>query len=129
MNRLFVCACCATLSLLAPLAPALAEQVAGGTPAEFNNSCRTCHSMRAGDNRLGPTLNGVVGRKAGTVEGFAFSSAMKSSGIVWDEATLDKFIANPEAVVHGNSMKPFGGVASAEERSKIIAFLKSISGK
>jgi len=54
---------------------------------------------------------------------------MKGSGIVWDGATLDKFITNPEAVVNGNSMRPFGGIQSAEQRAKIIAFLKSISGK
>lgn len=129
VNRLLECAFCAALSSLAPMTPALAEQEASDTQVEFNNSCRTCHSMREGDNRLGPTLNGVVGRKAGTVEGFQFSEAMKSSGIVWDEATLDKFITNPETVVHGHKMQPFGGVANAEDRSKIIAYLKSISGK
>jgi cytochrome c len=129
VTRLLACAFCAALSLLAALTPALAAQEAGDTQAAFNNSCRTCHSMKEGDNRLGPTLNGVIGRKAGTVGGFQFSSSMKGSGIVWDEATLDKFIANPEAVVHGNRMKPFGGIESAEQRSKIIAFLKSISGR
>jgi len=92
----------------------------------FNNACRTCHSFKPNDNRLGPTLHGIVGRQAGTLEGFQFSSAMKSAGITWDESSLDKFIANPDQVVHGNAMKPFGGIADASERQKIVAYLKSL---
>lgn len=92
----------------------------------FNNACRTCHSFKEGDNRLGPSLHGVVGRKAGSVAGFQFSPAMKDSGITWDKATLDKFIASPENVVHGNAMKPFGGIADATERTKIVDYLKSL---
>jgi cytochrome c len=95
----------------------------------FNNACRTCHSAKEGDNRLGPSLHGVIGRKAGTAAGFAFSSAMKGANIVWDEKTLDAFITNPDTVVHGNAMKPFGGINSAEQRGEIIAYLKSISEK
>jgi cytochrome c len=91
----------------------------------FNNSCRTCHSWKQGDNRLGPSLHGVIGRKAGSAEGFNYSGAMKSSGITWDEASLDKFIANPEAAVPNNNMKPFTGVGDAATRKKIIDFLKS----
>jgi cytochrome c len=93
----------------------------------YNNACRTCHSMREGDHRLGPSLQGVVGRKAGSVEGFQFSSAMKGSNIVWDEQNLDEFIANPDKVVHGNAMKPYGGIDDAEQRKEIVAYLKSIS--
>jgi cytochrome c len=92
----------------------------------YNNACRTCHSMKPGDNRLGPSLHGVVGRKAGTLEGFAFSPAMKSSGVTWDEATLDKFISDPNQVVSGNKMQPFGGVADASEREKIVNYLKTL---
>ncbi len=51
---------------------------------------------------------------------------MKSSGIIWDEPNLDKFIANPDQVVHGNSMKPFGGIATPKQRGKIIAYLKTL---
>ena len=91
----------------------------------FNNACRTCHSMKEGDNRLGPSLAGVVGRKAGTLPGFAFSPSMQTSGVTWDEASLDKFIAQ---VVGGNKMKPFTGISDEAQRKDIIAFLKSISG-
>ena len=128
MNRsVFRATVFSTLALLASFAPALAAEEQGDDgQVAFNNSCRTCHSFKEGDNRLGPTLHGIVGRKAGSIDGFAFSSAMKSSGITWDEANLDKFIANPEAVVNGNGMKPFGGVADAGERKKIVDYLKTL---
>lgn len=89
----------------------------------FNNSCRTCHTVKEGDNRLGPTLHNIVGREAGTVENFAYSPALKDAGFVWDEAKLDAFIANPDAVTPGNNMKPYSGMTDAEERKKIIAYL------
>ena len=115
------------LSLLASLAPvAAAPEESDEGQVAFNNSCRTCHSFKAGDNRLGPSLHGIVGRKAGSMEGFAFSSAMKSSGITWDASNLDQFIENPEKVVHGNGMKPFGGIADAGERKKIIDYLGTL---
>jgi len=97
---------------------ASAEQV-------FNNNCRTCHTWKKDDNRLGPNLHGIIGRKAGSVAGFAYSPAMKSSGITWDEATLDKFIAKPDGVVADNNMKPFTGISDAATRKAIIEFLKS----
>jgi cytochrome c len=94
----------------------------------FNNNCRTCHSAKAGDNRLGPSLGGVVGRKAGTEPGYgSYSEALKNSGVVWDEATLDRFIANPDKVVPNNQMKPFAGVPDEAVRRQIIAYLKSQS--
>jgi cytochrome c len=89
----------------------------------FNNACRTCHMVREGDNRLGPNLHKVVGRKAGSLPDYAFSSAMNDPGFVWDEEKLDRFIANPDEVVPGNSMKPYGGLTSGDDRKKIIAFL------
>lgn len=115
-----------TLFSLTTVAPAAAVQEESDGKVAFNNACRTCHSFKAGDNRLGPTLHGVVGRKAGSIEGFQFSAAMKSSGITWDESNLDKFIASPDTVVHGNAMKPFGGVADASEREKIVEYLKTL---
>jgi len=90
----------------------------------FNNACRTCHTVKEGDNRLGPNLHKLIGRKAGSLATYGYSSAMKSADLVWDKATLDRFIADPDQVVSGNNMKPYGGIASAEERAKIIAFLE-----
>jgi cytochrome c len=103
---------------------AVAAEGTGGEQL-FNNSCRTCHSWKEGDNRLGPNLHGIVGRKAGAASGFSYSPSMKSANITWDEGTLDKFIANPDSVIPGNNMKPFTGIADAGTRQKIIEFLKS----
>lgn len=101
-----------------------ASSGAGGGKAAFNNHCRTCHSPKAGDNRLGPALGGIVGAKAGTRPGYAnYSGSMKSSGITWDEQTLDKFIANPDDVVPNNNMKPYKGVPDAAVRKSIIESL------
>jgi cytochrome c len=86
----------------------------------FNNACRTCHTLREGDNRLGPNLNRIVGRKAGALPDYGYSSAMKGGDLIWDRSTLDRFIANPDQVVPGHTMRPYGGVASPEERASII---------
>ena len=93
----------------------------------FNNACRTCHTTNKGDNRLGPNLYKIVGRKAGSLPNYSYSSAMKSADFVWNEAKLDRFIANPDEVVPGNNMKPYGGLVSASDRAKIVAFLLSLA--
>jgi cytochrome c len=98
---------------------------AGDGQLLFNNACRTCHTVEEGDNRLGPSLHGIVGRKAGALPNYGYSDSMKHADITWDEKTLDRFIASPDSVVAGNNMKPFGGVASAEDRAKIITYLRT----
>jgi cytochrome c len=92
----------------------------------FNNACRTCHTIREDDNRLGPSLFNIVGRKAGSLPSYDYSSAMKNAGFVWNEAKLARFIANPDEVVPGNRMQPYGGLGS-EDTEKVIAFLRSMS--
>lgn len=83
----------------------------------FNDHCRECHSFVKDDNRLGPSLYGVVGRKAGTEKGYAYTQSMQDSGITWTEATLDKWIANPDAVIPGNGMSPRPTAASLIPKS------------
>ncbi len=80
-------------------AAALAQDAPSGTDPQvaFNTHCRTCHSAQPGDNRLGPSLHGVMGRKAGAVEGFAYSPGFKTTDLVWDAANMDKFITSPTA--------------------------------
>ena len=96
----------------------------------FNGHCRECHAFDKGDNRIGPTLYGVVGRKAGTVPGFGYSESLKDSGITWSEQVLDQWITNPNKVVPGNNMGAiFSGLPDAAERAKIIAFLKGDTKK
>ncbi len=102
--------------------PGLSQE---GAEQAFNNACRTCHTTREDDNRLGPNLHDILGRKAGSLPGYNYSSAMKNAGFVWDEEKLEHFMAHPDEVVPGNNMKPYGGLAAADERAKIIAFFRS----
>ncbi len=92
----------------------------------FNNHCRTCHSVKQGDHRLGPSLYGIYGAEAGSIPGYRNSArGFSESGIIWDESTLDRFIANPDQVISNNSMKPYSGIADAGVRKEIIEYLKS----
>lgn len=109
---------------------AAAQGQSGDLEIAFNDHCRECHSVDKGDNRLGPSLYGVVGRKAGSLPTFAYSESLKSSGITWDEKMLNSWITNPNAVVPGNNMGAiFSGLKDADARAKIIAFLKSDTQK
>jgi cytochrome c len=113
-------------ALLVPAHSIVAQpQAMGGTgQLLFNNACRTCHTLKQGENRLGPTLYRIVGRKAGVLPNYGYSSAMKSGDLIWDKSTLDRFIANPDQVVPGHTMRPYGGLASPEERAGIIDYLE-----
>jgi cytochrome c len=110
------------VGIFALVSPARAQDADG--QLLFNNACRTCHSVKDGDNRLGPNLHGIVGRRSGALKDFPYSDSMAKSDLVWDKPTLDRFIANPEAVVRGNGMQPYGGMSSAEERARLIAYLE-----
>jgi cytochrome c len=126
-SALAIGALAACAGLVGTTAAVLAQSSNSSSDLElaFNGHCRECHAFDKGDNRLGPSLYGVVGRKAGIEPGFSYSDSLKSSGITWNEKNLDKWITNPNALVPGNNMGAiFGGVADAGERAKIIAFLK-----
>ena len=84
--------------------------------------CVACHSLEKGKESVGPDLHGVFGRKAGEAADFRYSPALKRSGIVWSEQTVDTFIADPQAVVPGNRM-PFAGIPDASARADLIAYL------
>jgi cytochrome c len=107
-----------------------AASAAEGDPAagkKVFNQCQACHTVVQGKHGLGPSLYGVVGRKAGTAEGFKnFSPAMKNSNIVWTEENLDKYLADPKGLIPGNRMI-FQGLKKAEDRANVIAFLKQAS--
>ncbi len=121
-ERVFLLSALSGMACMLAAPSALPQEASSGQQA-FNNACRTCHVVKEGDNRLGPNLHRIVGRKAGSLPDYAFSGAMKEAGFVWDEEKLDRFMANPDEVVPGNSMKPYGGLASSEERKKIIGYL------
>ena len=86
--------------------------------------CMGCHSTKAGENKIGPSLAGVVGRKSGSAPGNDYSPALKSAGITWDEQELDKDLTNPPADVHGTKMVI--SVPSAQDRLNVIAYLMTL---
>jgi cytochrome c len=87
------------------------------------NRCGACHSIKAGENRVGPSLNGVIGRTAGTAPNYTYSTANKTSGIVWSEQKIFDYLLKPAAMVPGTKMA-FPGLPAAQDRADVIAYLK-----
>src|SRR5262249_30185212 len=102
----------ASTSGQAPVAAPVAATAGAGDAAAGRlvyRKCQACHSMDAGKNLLGPSLAGIMGRKAGAESGYGYSPAMKQSGLVWDANTLDAYLADPQKLIPGNKM-PFPGL-------------------
>ena len=89
----------------------------------FRNTCGICHTIQSGQNRLGPSLAGILGRKAGTVPGFNYSEANKNSNVVWDEVQLDQYLTDPKQFMPGTKMI-YPGMKEAEQRKAVIAYLR-----
>jgi cytochrome c len=102
-----------------------AAAAAGTAPAAFAQ-CSACHQVKPGASGLGPNLHGVVGRKAGTLAGYSYSSAMKASGKTWDAASIDAYIEAPQKVLPGTRMS-YPGLKDKAKRDEVIAWLKSNS--
>jgi cytochrome c len=99
---------------------------AQGDPAageKVFNKCRACHVADEPQNRVGPHLVGLFGRKAGSVEGFKYSEAMKGSGVTWSEETISEYIADPRGYIKGNRMA-FVGLKDQEDVANLVAYLK-----
>ena len=99
---------------------------AGGDAArgeKLYEDCAACHSIERGVNGVGPTLYGIFGRKAGGLDDYRYSPALKRSGLTWTVEALDTFIADPQASVPGNRM-PYDGMHDARERADLIAYLR-----
>lgn len=113
----------ASLCALAFVSSAYADGDAAAGAKVFAQ-CSACHTVGAGaQNSVGPVLNGVVGRAAGTYPGYRYSSTMRKSGLTWDEATLQRYLKGPDQVLPGTKMA-FPGIASDADLANVIAFLK-----
>ena len=117
MFRLLVIAAALLLHAL----PAAAADLAKGE--QLWRKCASCHTLDAnGRNRAGPRLHGLFGRVAGSVPDYSYSEALKKSGIVWNDSTLDAYIKDAEAFVPGTKM--YGGLSQDADREDLLAFLK-----
>ena len=116
-----------TLGIVASLAfatsTAMAADVEAGKVAF--KKCALCHTTEAGKNKIGPSLFGVVGRKAGSLDNFSYSEAMKNFDHTWDAETLDTYLADPRAMVPGTKMI-FPGIKDKTEREDVIAYLETL---
>ena len=110
--------------------PAAKGAKAAGDPVHgkaLYAQCAACHTVVPGQNRVGPSLAGVVGRHAAAVPGFRYSPGMQKSGLVWTRENLDRYLAAPAAVVSGTFMA-FPGVPNAGDRADLIAYLATTGG-
>ncbi len=104
------------------MAPPPAPTVAAA-PAAFTQ-CRVCHAIEPGQNGIGPSLAGVVGRRAGSAAGFAYTEDMRALGQTWNDGTLDRYLADPSGMVPSTTMAI--GPLDAAQRRAIIAYLKTL---
>ena len=112
----------AVVALAASVGAAAAQDAAAGE--KVFAKCKICHQVGEGaKNAVGPVLNGVVGRKAGSEEGYNYSTANKGSGLTWDDATLKQYLKNPRAMVPGTKMI-FPGISNEKDIDDVIAYLK-----
>ena len=108
-------------ALLAATLPVAAQDVAAGEKSFAK--CRACHQIgETAKNSVGPVLNGLIGRPAGTVEGYNYSVANKNSGLTWDEATFSEYIASPATKIKGTKMA-FAGIKDPAEVANLVAYL------
>jgi cytochrome c len=116
-------------SALLLLVSAQAVLAAGDTKhgAQVFRQCMACHSTEEGEHMTGPSLADIWNHKAGAVEGFTrYSDAMKRANVTWNEATLDKWLANPERFIPGTSMT-FAGLKNPRDRQDVIAYLRAVA--
>jgi cytochrome c2 len=127
LRVVFACLAVVAGSVLLPAAfyPAAAAGDPAAGKAVFQATCAICHAVQAGQNKIGPSLFGVVGRKTGSVSGYNYSPANKGANLTWDAATLDKYLESPRTVVPGTKM-PYAGLKDAGKRADLIAYLATL---
>jgi cytochrome c len=112
-----------TVTLAGATGPSYAAGDAAAGKAIYAR-CAICHTLTPGAPKLGPHLGKIVGRKAASVAGFAYSPAMKASNIVWTREAIDKYLTNPRAMVPGTKMA-FGGMSKPQDRANVIAYMEA----
>ena len=112
-------------SIFLGVASAQAAGDAAAGKALFMQKCGLCHSPVQGQNKIGPSLWGVVGRKAGTEADYTYSDAMKNANRTWDATTLDDYLTNPRQKIPGVKMI-FAGLPDATDRQNVIAYLSTL---
>lgn len=111
--------------VLLPLSASAGDAARG---EQLWRKCASCHTLEAnGRNRAGPRLHGVFGRVAGSVPDYRYSDALKNSGIIWTDQTLDSYIKDAEAFVPGTKM--YGGLSQDADRADLLTFLKGAAGR
>lgn len=130
----FIAISCAALALFGAPLLAHADDVGQAEAAKsvargkvLFLQCRSCHEVKAGQpHQVGPNLHGIMNRKAGAAAGYTYSQELVASGLIWDKATLGRWLEHPGGVVPGNKMA-FAGIASAADRSALIAYLAEVT--
>jgi len=112
------------INVLLISSPALAAGDPMAGEKVFASHCAVCHATTPGENKIGPSLAGIVGSSSGTVPGFDFSPAMKNANVTWDDADLDKFLANPAGFIHGTKM--FVNLPNETDRQNVIVYLDTL---
>jgi cytochrome c len=119
-------AICLTVDTIAGSLPANAQDTQNGERI-FRAQCAGCHSIVEGQNRVGPHLADIIGRRPGSVEGARYSPTLQNHDIEWNAETLDAYLADPRATVPGTTMTV--GVPDAERRRDLIAYLETLGGE
>lgn len=118
--------CAAVAALLAVLSSTTARAEADAALGKTAfGKCAACHSIKAGENKIGPSMAGIVGRPSHSIEGFNYSEAMKAYNVTWTEAELNTYLENPRGVVAGTKMI-FVGIKKEDERANLIAYLATL---
>ncbi|SFG09948.1 cytochrome c [Novosphingobium sp. CF614] len=124
MKSIVIAAACAG-GVLALAANAPADTGAAPPAPPAFSPCTACHSVEPGRKTFGPSLAGVAGRKAASLPGYAYSPALRTSGLTWDARSLDKWLASPQKAVPGTRM-PFPGIADPAKRRQVVDYLMTL---
>ena len=118
----------AALGLIAAIVAAPTQAADAEAGAKVFKKCKACHTLdEGGKNKIGPNLFGILGKQAGTTEGFKYSKAFKNAEFTWDEAELGKYLTNPKKYLKGNKMA-FPGLKKEEDIANVLAYIMASGG-